>query len=142
MREAIGGSMLYYIVIPILFLFIVFIAFIMNYASAYRAGNYIISQIETCDANVDNCSHISSGLTTINDNIRSMYHYSNGVKYCYIQNVKGTVYRVSLDVNFDLPLIGKIGVYKVVSESKTIYNVFEGTKSVFGNGIRQCNEKG
>lgn len=142
MREAVGGSLLYYIVIPLIFLFVVFIAFIMNYASAYRASNYIISQIETCDANLSSsgsCGH--SSISSIESYIKSKYHYSNTdkINYCYIQNSKGTIYRVSLGVYFDLPLIGTIGVYNVVSESKTIYNVFEGSGGSFGNGIVPCN---
>ena len=137
MREAIGGSLLMYILIPIIFLFIVFIAFIMNYASAYRASNYVISQIETCDANISNCK--VSNINSIEEHIKTKYHYNNGINYCYLENKKGTIYRVSLGVYFDLPLLGKIGVYNVVSETKTIYNVFEGRNSVFGNGIVPCN---
>ncbi len=140
MREAIGGSLLYYILIPIIFLFIVFIAFIMNYASAYRASNYVISQIETCDANITNCGH--SSIDSIKSYVRSKYRYNGDIDFCYKQNNKGTVYRVTLYVSFDLPLIGKIGVYKVVSESKTIYNVFERDEHVFGNNnvsIAECN---
>lgn len=137
MREAIGGSLLYYILIPIIFLFIVFIAFIMNYASAYRASNYVISQIETCDAKMNDCNH--SDLDSIKKYIKEKYHYNNDMNFCYIQNNKGTIYRVSMGVYFDLPLFGRIGVYNVVSESKTIYNVFEGDSTVFGNGIQKCN---
>ncbi len=142
MREAIGGSLLYFIVIPLIFIFVVFIAFIMNYASAYRASNYVVSQIETCDANLSSsgsCGH--NDLNSIKEYIRATYHYSNTdkINFCYIQNNKGTIYRVSLGVYFDLPLIGTIGVYNVVSESKTIYNVFENVDGVFGNGIQPCN---
>ena len=139
MREAFGGTMIMYILIPVLFLFIVFIAFIMNYASAYRASNYVISQIETCDANLSSdtgCKHGSK--TSIEDYIREKYHYNNGISYCYIQNKKGTIYRALLKVAFDLPLIGRVGVYKVVSESKTIYDVYEADKAVFGD-IGPCN---
>lgn len=138
MREAIGGSLLYYIIIPIIFLFIVFTAFIMNYASAYRASNYVISQIETCDADINNCNH--NNIDSIEEYIKNKFHYNNGMSFCYIQNNKGTIYRVNMGVYFDLPLFGRIGVYNIVSESKTIYNVFEGTNSVFGNGIVPCNQ--
>ncbi len=123
MREAVGGSMLMYIIIPIIFLFVVFIAFIMNYASAYRASNYLITQIETCEANIDNCNSLPHGKESMEENIRTKYYYRNGVSYSCTNNAKGSVYKVTLNVNFELPLIGKIGVYKVYSESKTIYNV-------------------
>lgn len=142
MREAVGGSLLYYILIPIIFLFIVFIAFIMNYASAYRASNYVISQIETCDGDVSHCNHLPKGLDTINDFIKNKYYYTEGFSLdslCYIQNGKGTVYRVGLPVYFDLPLFGRIGVYNVISESKTIYNVYEDDKKVLDSGLKKCN---
>ena len=123
MREAVGGSMLMYILIPIIFLFIVFIAFIMNYASAYRASNYVITQIETCEANLENCNSIPQGKNTLIDNIKSKYYYNNDVLFSCIDNAKGSVYRVTLSVDFELPLLGKIGVYRINSESKTIYGV-------------------
>lgn len=142
MREAMGGSLLYYIIIPIIFLFIVFIAFIMNYASAYRASNYVISQIETCDADVSHCNHLPDGLNTIGESIRKKYYYTGGFSIdslCYVQNSKGTVYRVALPVYFDLPLIGRVGVYNVISESKTIYNIYEDDRKVLDDSIKSCN---
>ena len=152
MREAIGGTMLLYILIPVLFIFIVFMAFIMNYASAYRASNYVVSMIEVCDADIDHCENLIrengggseiAGLDTILDDIKKRYHYNNGVDFCYVENKKGTVYRVSLGVYFHLPLIGRIGIYKVVSESKTIYDVMESENNgVFGNGIGECPKEG
>lgn len=122
MREAVGGSMLMYIIIPIIFLFVVFIAFIMNYASAYRASNYLITQIETCEANISDCGEIK-GKATLEENIKNKYYYHNGVIYSCTDNSKGSVYRVTLNVDFELPLIGKIGVYRINSESKTIYGI-------------------
>jgi hypothetical protein len=138
MREAIGGSMLLYIIIPVSFLFVAFIAFIMNYASAYRASNYLVTQIETCDAS-DKCDH--SSIQDMAENIRSKYHYTRQIDnntFCYIKNNKGTVYRVTLWVAFDVPLIGNnLFGFPVRTESKTIYNVFN--DSLFGQSISPCN---
>ena len=136
MREAVGGSMLMYILIPILMLFIVFIAFIMNYASAYRASNYLITQIETCDANINHCNTLPDGRKTMEESVKSKYHYNGNVTYSCSDNTKGSVYKVELNVNFELPLFGKVGVYKIKSESKTIYNV-NCIKSGCANGV--CN---
>ena len=121
MREAVGGSMLMYIVIPIIILFIVFIAFIMKYASYYRASNYLITQIETCEANMNNCEHTSR--EKMENDIVNKYHYRDTVNYSCTDNARGSVYSVALKINFDLPLIGKIGVYEIKSETKTIYNI-------------------
>ena len=77
MREAIGGSLLFYMIIPMIFLFVAFIGFIMNYASIYRAGNYIFTQIETCDANMDNCSHIKKD--DMEEVVRNKYGYNGPI---------------------------------------------------------------
>ena len=124
MREALGGGMLLYLILPIIFLFVTFIGFIMNYASIYRAGNYIITQIETCDADLDNCSHMSKDL--MENTVRSKYGYHGPITYKCIDNKKGSVYRVSLGIQMELPLVGKVpsngNLFSITSESKTIYN--------------------
>lgn len=125
MREALGGGMLMYLIIPIIFLFVAFIGFIMNYASIYRAGNYIITQIETCDANLDNCTHISKD--QMESVVRTKYGYHGPITYRCTDNKKGSVYRVTLGITMELPLIGKVpsngNLFSINSESKTIYNV-------------------
>ena len=121
MRDAVGGSLLLYILIPVIVLIIVFIGFIMNYASAYRAANYVISQIESCDANMNNCDH--SSMDIVKENIKDMYGYLGNVGVCCIDNNKGSVYRTTLNVEFELPLLGKFSPFNVRSESKTIYGV-------------------
>ena len=52
MREAIGSSILFYIILGFLALFIVFIALIMNYAACYRASNYVLTMIERTEGQV------------------------------------------------------------------------------------------
>ena len=126
MREAIGGSLLFYMIIPMIFLFVAFIGFIMNYASIYRAGNYIITEIETCDANLDDCRHISSK-DAMESFVRNKYGYLGPITYSCTDNDKGSVYGVSLGISIELPLLGKVpsngSLFRIVSESKTIYNV-------------------
>ncbi len=127
MREALGGSLLLYLIIPIIVLFIFFIAFIMNYASAYRAANYVVTQIENCQGHTD-CLDMEK----VTETVRKTYKYivpNNGiVPVCYIRNsssktVNSYVYRVSLPVSFDLPLISSINTITVKAETKTINNV-------------------
>ena len=121
MREATGGALLIYLVIPIIILFIVFIGFIMNYAAAYRAANYVVTQLETCNGNLSTCGHMSD--EQLNQNVRQKYHYMNEIRYdCSMKNSKGTVCTVSLDVNFDVPLLGMMTVYTVTAQTKTIYD--------------------
>ncbi len=126
MREALGGSLLLYLIIPIIVLFIFFIAFIMNYASAYRAANYVVTQIENCQGQMNNCGEIN--LQTITEQVKKQYKYitQNGAKIvpCYVENgTNSYVFRVSLPVSFDLPLLGNFAPARVKVETKTITNV-------------------
>ena len=118
MREAIGGSMLMYILIPFIFMFIVFIAFIMNYASAYRSANYVISQIETCNGAFNNCDHFD--FSKLRNNLKTKYHYDDSVNISCTSNGMGNVYKATLHVSFDMPFFGRIGVYNVNSETRTM----------------------
>ncbi len=137
MREAMGGSMLYYIIIPILFLFITFMAFIMIYASTYRASNYIISQIETCDGSLADGACAHNSIEKMVAYVRSNYHYTRNIDYCYITNKKGTMFKVTLYVAFDIPFLGDdLLAFPVGTETKTLYNVFD--VSNFGTNIGVC----
>lgn len=119
MREAVGGSLLLYLIIPIIIIFIVFIGFIMNYASAYRAANYIVTQIETCQGHSDCKSNWSTEV------VSSKYHYV-GPATVSCRTIDGVtnavVYDVNLKVVFDLPVIGSFNAYSVKSETKSMHN--------------------
>ena len=120
MREAVGGSLLLYLIIPIIILFIVFIGFIMRYASTYRAANYVITQIENCQGDMK-----CADMVTISKTIKESYGYVDSkeiVSPVCIKNGAGVVYRVDLPVVFDLPLIGGARLISVKAETKTIQN--------------------
>ena len=124
MREAMGGSLLMYMVLPIIVLFICFIAFIMNYASAYRAANYVITQIENCQGQMNNCGSSKNKMTDIKTTIQTKYKYFDDFTVCYIVNGKDNyVYRVGLPVSFDVPLFGNVSPVSVMAETKTIVKV-------------------
>ncbi len=133
MREAVGGTLLTYIIIPIIILLIVFIAFIMNYASAYRAANYIVTQIETCNANMGGCSSDGKdkNLDTIKEDVKNKYGYIGDINYCCYDNAKGSVYKTTVYVAFDLPMWKQVPVFSVKSESKTIYGVSCSERSAY-----------
>ena len=126
MREAVGGSLLLYLIIPIIILFIVFIGFIMNYASAYRAANYVVTQIENCQGQMNNCGDVD--LESITETVRTKYSYiarnNSTIVPCYINNGNNSyVFRVELPVSFDLPMLGQTRWMSVKAETKTINNV-------------------
>ena len=129
MKEAIGSSWLIYLIIIFLIIYVFFMAFVMNYAAAYRAVNYVITQIENCQGQMDNCGDVN--WKVINNTIQKEYRYfdpnsksddaiSQRVK-C-IDNGTGVVYRVTLPVEFDLPLLGGLRWVSVKAETKTIRN--------------------
>lgn len=122
MREATGGALLLYLILPMIFLFIVFIGFIMNYASAYRAANYIVTQIETCDGTLgSDCGHSTIGAAT--QTVEEKYHYYGPINICCNPMGDGAMFRAELELSIELPMIGSISGFKIVSESKTLHNV-------------------
>ena len=121
MREGIGGAMLMYLIIPIVILFIFFVAFVINYAAAYRSANYIVTQIEMCEgADFDNCAHTSSEI--IKEFVRTKYHYLREIDppECN-SNTRGAYWTVTLQVEMEIPIVGAVGLYDVRAETKTIY---------------------
>lgn len=122
MREAVGGALLYYLVIPIILSFIVFIAFIMRYASAYRAANFIVTQIESCQG-YSNCA--SDWYANPNNLaiVSTKYHYKGKViTECENITSSTVAYDVTLYVDFDLPLAGKFTAFTVKSQTKSMHN--------------------
>ena len=121
MREAIGGAALINLIIPIIVLLIVFIGFIMNYASTYRAANYVVTQIESCQGliNGDGCSSFKDP-STMSKTLASEYHYHGELGLTCLPVGNGSVYRVKLDVMFELPIFGKFNPLSVKAETKTL----------------------
>lgn len=125
MREAVGGSMLFYIVIAFLILYIVFVGFVMNYASAYRAANYAISRIESCNGNISGGCELDSVPVTkeqLEIDIKNKFAYTGGlILDCTNVGNIGMMYKAQLKISFDLPALEDLGWFYVQSESRTIY---------------------
>ena len=122
MREAVGGSLLLYLIIPIIVIFIVFIGFIMRYASAYRAANFIVTQIESCQGYTNCASDWFENKDNLNI-ISSKYRYKGKVTVNCENITSSTVaYDVSLDVEFDLPILGSLPAFSVKSQTKSMNN--------------------
>ncbi len=129
MREAIGSSWIMYIAIIFILIYIFFIGFVMNYAAAYRAANYVVTQIENCQGQMTNCGDTT--MKSITDTVRKEYHYitpnedpnvGGVITPICITNGKGVVYRVVLPVEFELPFFGGFDWIRVKAETKTIQN--------------------
>lgn len=112
MREAVGGSMLFYIILIFIFIYIVFIGLIMNYAATYRATNYVVTTIEETEGEV-----LHKDLL---DNLKHK-NYHNGLTVTCSENSDGAVYKVKTYVTFEVPLMGIDLDLAITNDTKTIY---------------------
>ena len=97
MREAIGGTMLMYIVIFFLFVYIAFMAVVINYGRVFRVKNGLISYIENSEgiSNVDGVKAKANELG-----------YAGGrIEICYTNAGKNTYYSVRVWISFQMPLV-------------------------------------
>ena len=113
MREAVGGSLLFYIMIGFIFIYIVFIAVIMNYAATYRASNYVITALEESEGEVNR--------TTLIESLQDRNYYNDLSITCSENSNGDAVYRVTTYVNFDVPLIDAHLRLAITNETKAIY---------------------
>lgn len=131
MREAIGSSWLIYLAITFILIYVFFVGFVMNYASAYRAANYVVSQVENCQGQLNDCGGSSDIMKTVTETVRKNYGYltpnrapntQDRINPICIKNGSGVIYRVELPVEFDVPLLGGLRWITVKAETKTIQN--------------------
>jgi len=152
MRETIGGTFLFNIMIVFIFFFAAFLAIAINYSQAFRIKNQVINYIEqyegmndiseeeiinyisdsgyyrevkcSCEGGNDyNCGGN-------NDNNGSDVHIANntskkakGLCIKRLSNNNGdTYYRVTTFVSFNLPIVENFFTFKVSGETKVITN--------------------
>ena len=122
MREAIGGSILFYIILGFLGIFIVFIAIIMNYASAYRTNNYVVNMIEQTEGEMpfQGNGNDSRGLV----DYLKRNNYNNGLSVSCSQNSNGSVYHVTTYIKFYIPIIDVGFPIAINNDTKTIYQIY------------------
>lgn len=113
MREAVGGSILFYIILGFLVVYIVFIAVIMNYAATYRASNYVITALEESEGEVNR--------TTLIESLQDRNYYNDLSITCSENSNGDAIYRVTTYVNFDVPLIDAHLRLAINNETKAIY---------------------
>jgi len=111
MREAVGGSVLFMIILGFIAVYIVFIAVIMNYAATYRANNYVVNELETSMGEVSKDS--------LKEELSSR-QYNYPFKVTCNSNAAGSVYQVTTYVVFEIPLIGERWHLDIKNETKTI----------------------
>lgn len=121
MREAVGGSILFYIILGFIAIFIVFIAIIMNYAAAYRTNNYVVNMIEQTE-----------GQTAFDDTSKESLvgylksnNYNNGLIVTCSNNAMGSVFHVKTFVTFHIPIIDVGFPLEINNDTKTIYTEYK-----------------
>ena len=124
MREAVGGTWLIYFFFTFVIIYVSFIAFVMNYASAYRTNNYIVSQLENNEGRVNWGDGTQSSNTDqgIYGQVKNKYGYIGKIGCSCQKNGDATVYKVTTYVSFDLPFLGEVSLPGISTDSKTVYN--------------------
>ena len=124
MKDAIGSSVLLSIILAFLAIFIIFIAFIMNYAMAFRASNYVVTMIERSEGNVKiGSTRDNAHDDTLYGALKARLYYNDYLKISCEENNNGAVYTVTTSLGFKLPLFDiNIPIY-INNETKTLYNV-------------------
>lgn len=128
MREAIGGTMLMYIVLFFLIIYIFFMAVVINYGRVFRAKNSLITYIEAEEGFKDGA--VSAFLAKAN----SVGYTSGALDVCYTQGNGDTKYfAVRLYITFQLPLVDNAIKIPITGETAGIKNVTDNTV-----GINTC----
>jgi hypothetical protein len=148
MRESIGGTWIFSIVIVFIVLFTGYLAVSVNYSKAFKVKNGIINLIEKDEGL--NQAHVSQYLKDMGYEVygscktaateeghdytaatgyekESGTGLTNKYKYCVAttqatnSRIEKTYYRVTVFFRLDLPIVGDLFTFKVTGESKGIY---------------------
>ncbi len=140
MREAIGGTWIFSIVIVFIVLFSSYLAISVNYSKAFKVKNNIISIIEQNEGlNSTAQSEINRYLSGVGYHVYSSCDKANGEKgygpnnknnsyrYCVSKRTSGegtfkkTYYKVRVFFRLDLPILSSVFVFPVTGETKAVY---------------------
>ena len=113
MRESIGGTMLFWIVLFFLSIFVFFLAFVMKYAYAYRIKNNIVNYIERNEG-LESEEEFRAAL--------SSFGYSEEAEavICENRTKNGIYYSVQLHADLVIPVIYAVVPVRITGETRTI----------------------
>ena len=131
MREAIGGTYLYYIFIVFIIIIVGFLAVLLNYMSAYRASNHIITVLEQ-----------SEGVfpADLDKQLGESFSYYNDFSHCYVKTERGYVIRIVTFMKITIPLVDMSMRIPVKNETKTINCYGTDTASCVRNNSRNVSD--
>ena len=142
MREAVGGTWIFTIVIVFIVLFSSYLAISINYSKAFRVKNGIINIIEQNEGmNSKARTKIAEYLKGYGYNVygkcpsnsdikytgyepslnKTSYKYCVAKKTSNSDNFEKTYYTVAVYFRLDLPIVGNIFTFPVTGETKAVY---------------------
>lgn len=148
MREAIGGTWIFTIVIVFIVLFSGYLAISVNYSKAFKVKNQILTIIEQKEGLDKNAqSEIETYLNGVGYAVygkcdkteTGMVQNTNhtGYKYCVSKRKSGsgtlerTYYRVRVWFRLDLPIFGNLFTFPVTGETKAVYYANDDLKEFY-----------
>lgn len=146
MRESVGGTWLFGLVITFMLLFVAYLTVMINYSTAFKNKNEVVSIIEkyeglsSGDTNsisiINNylknsgynatgkCDEEWYGATSL-DSSANLIEKADNAYYCVKYNSTGKqigYFDVKLFLKFDLPVFGQIGRFKINGQTIKIHN--------------------
>ena len=129
MKESVGATFLLKIVMTFIIIYACFLSIAINYATAFKTKNELISIIEKYEGIVKSLDEIKEYIQTVkynntsvkNINVSECNPKENG--YCIIpQTAKngGIYYKVKVYVKFDFPIVGNLILFPIVGETKIL----------------------
>ncbi len=118
MRESIGGTMLFWIVLFFMSIFIAFMASIIKYARVYKIKNSMINYIERAEGIFSE--------EELQDQLRSLGYKTDKYVICRYNPSKigdsysGGYYYLKLYATFEIPIVGVSFDVKINGETRTI----------------------
>lgn len=128
MKESTGSTFIFFIILGFLAIFIVFIAIIMNFASAYRTNNYVVNLIEQYEGRYPYGNSNDTTPDTLVGYLKNSRYYEGLEVECSnigpdSFNPVGAVFSVKTFIKFRIPIINLDMKLKIVNKSKTIYKI-------------------
>lgn len=140
MREAVGSTFLFKLMIFFIFFFASFLAIAINYSQAFRIKNQIINALEKyeglndtskkliVDTTINSGYHREVNCSNRNDGDFVSYESKTAKGICILKEgnpPNGRYYKVTTYVSFNFPIIGNLFTFPVVGETKVITNLKE-----------------
>lgn len=143
MREAVGGTFLFKIMIVFIFFFTSFLAIAINYSQAFRIKNQIINAIENYEGYNNDSMNVMASVVNNSGYYRNItcstkYGYNAKTKESGGTVIKGVCiketeenftdgktkkyYKITTFVSFNFPIIGNVFTIPVIGETKAIQN--------------------